>query len=124
MKHYKTTMTTRKANALMRRLSHLFADGTLGVADRFEYGEPIKGQKVVSFTPYVHPHKSDEANHSDLTAQASDVASVFPDYVPPALEEISSLQDGRASLTHAVMAEAVKVDVPPASASFLSNINV
>jgi hypothetical protein len=124
MKDYKTAMTTRKACELMRRLPHLFGDGTLGVADRFDCGEPVRGQKTISFTPYVHPHKTPEANAADLLDQAPEIVSVFPDYTPPTVAEISRICAGRAAMMRSVMAEAASAELggPSGAESFLSNI--
>lgn len=93
-------VSTREANSVP---SQLTKDGTIGVFPLWKDGEKVKGKRLLSFKPYVHPSKGAEENHRNLQAEEKAIQSVFPDYRAPSLAQIKTLGSARKAMKREIM---------------------
>jgi hypothetical protein len=94
------------------------------IALLFKDGEEVKGKRLLSFKPYVHPSKSAEENHRNLQAEEKAIQAVFPSYRAPSLAQIKALQSARKAMTKEVMRDGAIAErgLPSASEVWLSRL--
>lgn len=73
------------------------------IAPLFKDGEEVKGKRLLSFNPYVHPSRSAEENHRNLQAEEKAIQSVFPSYRAPSMAQIKALGSARKAMTKEIM---------------------
>jgi hypothetical protein len=94
------------------------------IALLFKDGEEVKGKRLLSFKPYVHPFKSAEENHRNLQAEEKAIQAVFPSYRAPSLAQIKALGSARKAMTKEVMRDGAIAErgLPKASGVWLSRL--
>jgi len=94
------------------------------IAPYFKDGEEVKGKRLLSFKPYVHPFKSAEENHRNLQADEKAIRAVFPSYRAPSLAQIKALVSARKAMTKEIMREGAIAErgLPKASEVWLSRL--
>jgi hypothetical protein len=90
----------------------------------FKDGEEVKGKRLITFKPYVHPFKNAEENHRNLQAEEKAIQAVFPSYRAPSLAQIKALQSARKAMTKEVMRDGAIAErgLPKASEVWLSRL--
>ena len=122
MKHI-TDMLPEVEKIVATREAKNLPDG-VRIAPLFKDGEEVKGKRLISFKPYVHPSKSAEENHRNLQAEEKAIQSVFPSYRAPSLAQIKTLGSARKAMTKEILRDGAIAErgLPSASATWFSRL--
>jgi hypothetical protein len=96
----------------------------VGCFNLFEDGEKVKGKRLLSFKPYVHPFKSAEENHRNLQAEEKEIRAIFPSYRAPSLAQIKALASARKAMTKEIMRDGAIAErgMPAASEAWFARL--
>ena len=96
----------------------------VGIAPLFKDGEEVKGKRLLSFKPYVHPFKSAEENYRNLQAEEKAIQSVFPSYRAPSLAQIKALGSARKAMTKEILRDGAIAErgLPSASETWFARL--
>lgn len=96
----------------------------IGIYPLFKDGETVKGKRLLTFKPYVHPSKTPEENHRNLQAEEKAIRAVFPTYRAPSMAQIKSLESARKAMTREIMREGAIAErgLPRASEVWFSRL--
>lgn len=122
MKHI-TDMLPEFEKVVSAREAKNLPDG-VRIAPLFKDGEEVRGKRVLSFKPYVHPSKSAGENHRNLQAEEKAIRSVFPSYRAPSLAQIKALGSARKAMTKEIMRDGAIAErgLPSASEAWFSRL--
>jgi hypothetical protein len=97
----------------------------VGCFNLFRDGEKVKGKRLISFRPYVHPFKGVEENYRDLQAEEEAIQTIFPGYRAPSLAQIKSLVSARKAMSAEIMREGAIAErgLPRASDAWFANLS-
>jgi len=93
-------VSTREANSVPSQLTR---GGEIRIYPVWKDGEKVKGKRLLSFKPYVHPSKGAEENHRNLQAEEKAIQSDFPSYRAPSLAQIKALGSARKAMTKEIL---------------------
>ena len=94
------------------------------IAPLFKDGVEVKGKRLLSFKPYVHPFKSAEENYRNLQAEEKAIQSVFPSYRAPSLAQIKALGSARKAMTKEILRDGAIAErgLPSASETWFARL--
>lgn len=102
----------------------LTRDGRIGVFAVWENGDKVKGKRLLSFKPHVHPSKGAEENRRNLQAEEKAIQSVFPSYRAPSLAQIEALGSARKAMTKEILRDGAIAErgLPSASEAWFARL--